>query len=105
MGFLALALLVSACSRSFDTLVFNPCEEPATVAFSNRILSADEAGWRRQITVGPVSARRVDEVFADADADSKGFIRVEVGDESPSIFEVALRGEEPYPAVIPASAC
>jgi len=105
VGLVAVALLASACSRLFDAIVFNPCEEPAIVAFANRALTADETGWRAQITVGPVSARRVHEAFADPGDLGTGFIRVQIGGEPASIFELPLRGEEPYPVVIPTSAC
>lgn len=100
-----MAVLLPGCSRYFDAQVFNPCQESAIVTFSNRQLSVADSQWRRQVTVQPTSALRVDQVFADADSDDTGFIRVEIGDTPAQIFEVPLLGEEPFPATIPASAC
>jgi len=100
-----MAVLLPSCSRAFDAQVYNPCQESAIVTFSNRRLSVADSEWRRQVTVLPVSALRVDGVFSDADADGTGFIRVEIGEAPARIFEVPYLSEEPFPAMIPASAC
>jgi hypothetical protein len=105
LAIVTMSLLLVSCSMYLDGLVFNPCDAPATVRFSDASSPhAGDAGWHDEVVVPAVSSLRVPGVFADV-GESTAFAQVSLDTRDAQLVRVRVTGEDPVPVLIPASFC
>jgi hypothetical protein len=92
-----MALTLSSCSKAFDAIVFNPCDQAARVSFS-------AVRWYSETTVPPESAVRVDDVM-DASPGAVDQVRIVFGEARKTILKVRVGKDDPVPVLVPVAIC
>jgi hypothetical protein len=95
-----IALPLASCSKAFDAIVFNPCDQAARVSFG----LASAVRWYSETTVSPESAVRVEDVM-DASPGAVDHVRVVFGEAPQTILKVRVGKDDPVPVLIPVAIC
>lgn len=95
-----IALTLASCSKAFDAIVFNPCDQTARVSFG----LASAVRWYSETTVPPESAVRVDDVM-DASQGAVDQVRIVFGEARQTILKVRVGEDDPVPVLIPVAVC
>lgn len=103
----ALGLLLPSCYQARDALVFNPCDEPATVLLSSRPSPPRRQGeWNATVRVAAISPARVEDAFTEPPEEGTSYTaEVRFVGEPAQLLSIPASAEEPQPVLIPASFC
>ncbi len=95
-----MTLTLASCSKAFDAIVFNPCDQAARVSFG----LASAVRWYSETTVPAESAVRVEGVM-DASPGAVDPVRVVIGETPQTILKVRVGEDDPAPVLIPVAMC
>jgi len=95
-----IALTLTSCSKAFDAIVFNACDQDATVSFG----LASAVKWYSETTVPAASVVRVHNVM-DASSGAVDHVRIVFGVAPQTILKVRVGEDDPVPVLIPVAIC
>ena len=100
VAFGLMTLTLTSCSKAFDAIVFNPCDQAARASFG----PLPSVGWYSETTVPAESAVRVDDVMS-ASLGAVDQVRIVFGQAPQTILKVRVGEDDPVPVPIPVAVC